>query len=129
MENLFIAATASTPEVDFRFDLHTLTLKGESYPENAASFYGGVLGKVNAYLEGCSQADITLNIALAYFNSSSTKILFSMLDGFNSAAKAGNHVTLNWYHDEDDETLAEFGDEIREDYPSIRFVDIPVNTN
>ncbi|MBV8464686.1 MAG: DUF1987 domain-containing protein [Burkholderiales bacterium] len=129
MENLHIAATASTPEVDFRFDRHSLTLKGESYPENASAFYGSVLSKVNVYLAGCSQADITLNIALAYFNSSSTKILFSMLEAFSRAAQAGNKVTLNWYHDEDDETLSEFGQEICEDFPAITFVDIPVQTN
>ena len=36
MDPLFIAATPTSPEVDFRFADHTLSLKGESYPENAS---------------------------------------------------------------------------------------------
>jgi hypothetical protein len=40
MEPLFIAASPTSPEVDFRFEQHTLSIKGESYPENAAAFYG-----------------------------------------------------------------------------------------
>lgn len=129
MENLFLPATPSTPEVDFRFDQHQLTLKGESYPENAMSFYGSLLTRVGQYLAACRSTDISLNISLAYFNSSSTKLLFSMLEAFNDAAKAGNRVTLNWYHDAEDETLYEFGQEICEDYPALIFVDIPVNTD
>ncbi len=129
MENLFIAATPSTPEVDFRFDQHTLSLKGESYPENATSFYGGVLERVRQYLAGCKGTEIRINVSLAYFNSSSTKLLFSMFDAFNQAALAGNEVSLNWFHDEDDETLFEFGQEIHQDYPALRFTDVPVNTD
>jgi hypothetical protein len=128
MEDLFLIATPSTPEVDFRFSEHQLTLRGESYPENAMAFYGTLLTRVGEYLKGCQSADITLNISLAYFNSSSTKLLFSMLEAFNNAAKAGNRVTLSWIHDEDDDTLAEFGQEICEDYPSLVFVDVPIQS-
>ncbi|MGQ5523249.1 DUF1987 domain-containing protein [Chitinimonas sp. PSY-7] len=129
MENLFIAATPSTPEVDFRFDQHMLAMKGESYPENAAAFYGVILERVRQYLSSCSQANIQINVSLAYFNSSSTKLLFSMFDAFNQAATSGNQVTLNWFHDADDETLFEFGQEIHEDFSALSFVDIPVNTD
>ncbi|WP_308418105.1 DUF1987 domain-containing protein [Chitinimonas sp. BJB300] len=129
MENLFIAATPSTPEVDFRFDQHMLAMKGESYPENATAFYGPILERVRQYLSSCSQTPIQINVSLAYFNSSSTKLLFSMFDAFNQAAAAGNKITLNWFHDADDETLFEFGQEIHEDFPVLNFVDIPVNTD
>ena len=53
---LFIAATPSSPEIDFRFEQHTLSIKGESYPENAAAFYGPLIASVRAYLEGCREA-------------------------------------------------------------------------
>ncbi|MBV1775621.1 DUF1987 domain-containing protein [Burkholderiaceae bacterium DAT-1] len=129
MDNLFIAATASTPEIDFRFSDHTLTMKGESYPENAVSFYGNVLNAVREYLKHCNDTDITLNMALAYCNSSSTKLLFSMLETFSHAVKAGNRVTLYWYHEEEDDTLYDFGQEIHEDYPDLTFVDKPVESH
>ena len=52
MDNLYIAPTPSSPEVDFRFDTHTLHLRGESYPENAAAFYGGILTRLLQRLRG-----------------------------------------------------------------------------
>lgn len=123
MENLFIAATPDSPEVSFDFHQHTLSLKGESYPENAAVFYGDALVRLRKYLAGCDQAQLTVNVALTYFNSSSTKILFSMFDALNEAAERGNRVVLNWFHDEDDDTILEFGQELHADFPAIEFID------
>jgi hypothetical protein len=127
MEPLFIAASPTSPEIDFRFDQHTLSIKGESYPENAAAFYGPVIARVQAYLESCSEAAITVNVSLAYFNSSSTKMLFSFFEALNDAAVAGNQVRLNWYHDEDDDTILEFGQELQDDFAALDFHDHAVS--
>lgn len=128
MEHFYLAASPSSPEVDFRFDAHTLSIKGESYPENAAAFYGPVIDRVQTYLAGCDGAAITVNVSLAYFNSSSTKMLFSLFDALNQAAIAGNAVRLNWYHDEDDDTILEFGEELRDDFDALDFHDHPVSS-
>ena len=50
MENLYIAPTPSSPEVDFKFDANRLGLRGESYPENAAAFYGDIIARLKNYL-------------------------------------------------------------------------------
>ncbi|MDB5992246.1 MAG: Fe-S oxidoreductase [Herbaspirillum sp.] len=124
MNNLFLAATASSPEVDFRFDEHQLSLKGESYPENAAFFWGGIIAGLREYLtQDNGVTPISAHVALAYFNSSSTKMLFALFGALNEKAKAGTPVILNWYHDEDDDTIFEFGQELREDFPALTFHD------
>ncbi|SAI07238.1 Domain of uncharacterised function (DUF1987) [Bordetella ansorpii] len=127
MDNLYIAATATSPEVDFRFDQHQLSLKGESYPENAAAFYTPIIEQLRAYLAGCDGATITADVALAYFNSSSTKMLFSIFDALDEAAQSGNRVKLNWYRDDEDETILEFGEELQADFQAIEFTDCPVS--
>ncbi|MYM28132.1 protein of unknown function [Duganella sacchari] len=127
MEPLFIAASPTSPEVDFRFDQHTLSIKGESYPENAAAFYGPVIARVQAYLDSYKDAEITVNVSLAYFNSSSTKMLFTFFEALNNAAIAGNQVRLNWYHDEDDDTILEFGQELQDDFGALDFHDHAVS--
>nr|WP_315430103.1 DUF1987 domain-containing protein [uncultured Albidiferax sp.] len=121
MDNLYVAPTPSTPEVDFKFDTHTLSLRGESYPENAAAFYGAVIAQLKNYLTQLSEGRVEVNIALAYFNSSSTKMLFNLIEALNDAVEAGNQVKLNWYHDEEDDTILEFGQELSEDFPAIGF--------
>ncbi|GKS75022.1 DUF1987 domain-containing protein [Acidovorax sp. SUPP950] len=127
MDNLYIAPTPSSPEVDFKFDAHTLSLRGESYPENAAAFYGDVLTQLRAYLAGQVDTKIEVSIALAYFNSSSTKMLFNLIEALSDAAGAGNEVVVHWYHDEEDDTILEFGQELSEDFPAIHFSTHPVS--
>ena len=129
MDNLFIAASPSSPEVDFRFDERRLSLKGESYPENAAQFWGDIIAALRSFLnEDTDAAAVTVNVALAYFNSSSTKMLFSLFGALNDKAKAGTEVVLNWYHDEDDDTIFEFGQELMEDFPDLVFNDHAVKS-
>ncbi|MEM5327082.1 DUF1987 domain-containing protein [Paraburkholderia sp. JHI2823] len=128
MENLFIAATATSPEIDFRFDENVLSLRGESYPENAAAFYAPVIERLNGWLKACKNAAITVEVTLTYFNSSSTKMLFNVFDALERAASAGNQVQVNWYRDAEDETILEFGEELQTDFTSIKFNDCPVAT-
>ncbi len=126
MDNVFIAATTTSPEIDFRFDQHRLSIRGESYPENAAAFYAPIIEQLGRYLAESEGAEINVDVALTYFNSSSTKMLFSILDALDQAAQAGSHVALNWYRDEEDETIAEFGEELKADFGAIAFTDRPV---
>ncbi|AJK45635.1 DUF1987 domain-containing protein [Burkholderia plantarii] len=126
MDNLFIAATTTSPEIDFRFDQHRLSIKGESYPENAAAFYAPIIDTMRKYLAESTGAAITIDVALTYFNSSSTKMLFSIFDALDQAAQSGSRVSLNWYRDEEDETIAEFGEELKADFDAIEFNDRPV---
>lgn len=124
IENLHIPGTASTPEVDFWFDTHRLSLKGESYPENAAAFYGKIIAGTRSYLAGLTGNEvIEAHVALAYFNSSSTKMLFSLFDALNQSAENGIHVELHWYHDREDDTIEEFGQELHIDFPALDFHD------
>ncbi|CAM5395772.1 DUF1987 domain-containing protein [Eoetvoesiella caeni] len=123
MNNIFIAASASSPEVDFRFDERELSLKGEAYPENAAMFWSEIISAARRFLEqDSSQTPIAVSVALTYFNSSSTKMLFSLFDLLNEAAATGTPILLNWYHDEEDDTIYEFGQELREDFVHLTFL-------
>jgi len=128
IDNFHIAGTACTPEVDFCFDIHRLSLKGESYPENAAAFYSQIISKTSEYLAGLASGDqVEVHVALAYFNSSSTKMLFSYFDALNQAAVRGVQVELHWYHDREDDTIEEFGQELHIDFPGLGFHDIPLD--
>jgi SiaC family regulatory phosphoprotein len=126
--DLIIAQTGSSPEVDFRFSANTLALRGESYPENAAAFYSEIIARTKAYLGALAKGEtVTVNVALTYFNSSSTKMLFTLFSAFNDAAEAGTPVVLNWQHDVDDDTILEFGAELHDEFPAIDFHDVAID--
>jgi hypothetical protein len=85
-----------------------------------------VIEKVRNWLAGGSHDEITVNVSLAYFNSSSTKMLFTLFEALNQAAMDGKQVRLNWYYDEDDDTILEFGQELQDDFGALDFVNHPV---
>ncbi|MBS0881219.1 DUF1987 domain-containing protein [Pantoea sp. JGM49] len=121
MQNLVIAATESTPEVNFDFESGQFSLRGESWPENAAAFYRPLLDALESW-QPAQSGQIEASIALRYFNSSSTKMLFSLFDLFNQLAQKGQKVELNWFFDEEDDVSEEFGQEL-----ALDFTDLQVN--
>ncbi|MDD2892499.1 MAG: DUF1987 domain-containing protein [Halothiobacillaceae bacterium] len=121
MQNLKLEATNTSPEVDFQFSEHRLALRGESYPENAAAFFGPIVEALNGYLAQTQNQVIEIIIELTYFNSSSTKVLFNIFNMLNLAT-ASNTINLHWRYDEDDDTILEFGDDLHEDFPAINYI-------
>jgi hypothetical protein len=121
MRNLKIAATDRSPEVDFDFEKHRLRLKGESYPEDVTAFYGPVVEALDDYLSGLGDGACFFDFELIYFNSSSAKAIMSLLEKLDEAAAAGAAVTINWYYDEEDDTMKDLGEEFGEDLERAEF--------
>jgi len=118
---IVLAATPATPEVNFDFAARRLVLKGESWPENAAAFFRPLLLAVETWLadQPAHTAPLQLHVALSYFNSSSTKLLFEFFELLNGFALRGTACELHWYYDADDDISEEFGQEVSMDFPAI----------
>lgn len=122
MTDLYLPATSDTPEIDFKFSSNTLRMSGEAYPENGVEFFRPILRQLQSHLKSLNGDTIEFNFQLTYFNSVSTKIFFSMFELLNEYAKAHpSCVLLNWYHDEEDDTILELGQDIQEDFTWIDF--------
>jgi len=121
MQDLYIPAERDKPEIDFKFSRHHLLLRGESFPENALAFYGPVVAALMGYLGETKDAQITVDVELRYFNSSSTKILLNVFRMLDRASSNGNTVFLNWRHDPEDDTVAEFGSDIASDFSTLEY--------
>lgn len=121
MENLMIAATERSPEVDFDFAAGRLSLKGESYPEDASSVFGPIFAALERFLSQADGRDIRFDFALIYFNSSSAKALMNMFQLLDKAAESGGKVVVNWHYAADDETMQEFGEDFSEDLEHLTF--------
>jgi hypothetical protein len=121
MPNLKIAATERSPEVDFDFDDHRLRLSGESYPEDVSAFYGPVFEALDRYLRQLGDGGCVFDFELIYFNSSSAKAIMSLVERLDEVAAKGAAVTVNWYYDEEDDTMRELGQEFGEDLEHVDF--------
>jgi len=118
-------ATDRSPAVVFDFGTQRLSISGESYPEDAAAFYGPLLQALGLHLADPAPVDVSLDIRLVYFNSSSAKALMNMFQMLEDAAAGGGRVTINWHYHNDDDTMEEFGEDFSEDFVHARFVLCP----
>jgi hypothetical protein len=121
MPNLLIAATDRSPAIEFDFEGHHLKLKGESYPEDVAAFYGPVFEALDGYLGDLGDGSCQFDFELIYFNSSSAKAIMTLLEKLDQAAANGASVTINWRYDEEDDTMKELGEEFGEDIENATF--------
>jgi len=108
MIDLNIAPTKTTPKVVYHPESKTLEFSGESYPENSVQFYQGIQKQIEALLAGSTEP-FTVNFKLDYFNTSTSKCIYDMLDFLESAHKRNGNITVNWYYKEQDEDMQESG--------------------
>ena len=121
MENLHIEATKSTPTIDFDAQKAILNISGESYPENTTQFYAAVFEWLEKFFEEVDDQEVTINIELIYFNSSSSKVLMDLFDMLEELSEDGKKIVVNWIYDEDNDASLEYGEEFAEDIESLTF--------
>ena len=121
MERLTLPATQFTPRVDLDYAARALVLQGESYPENAAEFYGPILTAVRQYMSDSQPGKTTVTLQFAYVNSSSTRSLQQLLTLLDSAARDGANIDVRWLVEADDDAMAELGVDLLSDKSSLSY--------
>jgi hypothetical protein len=105
MENLLVEKTKSSPYINLNAVTRTLTFRGESFPENAASFYDPVIKWINAYFSSVGNEKTVFEFEIIYFNSSTSKVFMSLFNALDSLTIAGRKIIVNWRATEENETL------------------------
>jgi len=124
-DSIYLKATDRSPSVEFDFATDQLSITGESYPEDAAAFFGPLLEAMGKYLAQAAGHSVVLDMRMSYFNSSSAKAFMNLFQMLEEAARKGVEVTINWrYHPEDD-TMEEFGEDFAEDFDHASFNLLP----
>ena len=113
MNLLDIPATTSTPRISFEPATNRLLLCGESYPENSFSFYAAIFAWLKEHL--ASGRALTLDIDVAYMNSSSTKCMLDLLDLLEESFRKGRQVEIFWRYDRENPRSFDLAEEFREE--------------
>ncbi|AUN94925.1 DUF1987 domain-containing protein [Pseudazoarcus pumilus] len=122
MTAMHIPATKETPEVVIDPATMSFRLAGESYPENAMAFYAPVRNQLESLLSQPAANDgVEAHFNLRYFNSSSTKLIRALVGMLHRRAADGVRVVAHWYHDPDDDMMAEFGEDLRDEFAALDF--------
>jgi len=118
METIKIQGTEDTPKIILDAGNEMLEISGRSLPEDVSSFYEPVLNWLTEYSENPNKKTI-FNFKLTYFNTASSKLLLDILMKLEEMKEKGQEVLIRWHYPEDDEDMAEAGEE----YADI--VDVP----
>ena len=119
MKDILIENTKSTPYVEFKYEEKRMIFKGESYPENAYSFYEPIYKLIDEYF--LSFKDLLIDFELSYINTSSIKCLIILFDKLNENYANGKNIVVNWYYDEENGFDYDMGQDFKMD------LDIPFN--
>lgn len=114
MNNLIIQETKYTMSVDFNAETGILSMSGNSYPEDALSFFETLNKWIEEYIKEV-KGEIILNIKLNYLNSSSSKCFMDIFDILENYSDNDGVVKVNWYYCVDDDEIKEAGEELLED--------------
>lgn len=112
MEGFFIKATRVTPSVYFNTKKSILDIRGKSSPENPLKFYNHLIESVSEYGQEKNNS-LTVNFALEYFNTSSSKCIYLLFKKVNELRiDQGKDIMINWYYEEGDEDMQEAGEDL-----------------
>ena len=114
MNNFSIPGSQSTPAIDGDWDHGTLSMQGDSYPENSYELFQQVFSWVERFLLEAGRP-LTLELRLLYLNTSSIKAMMDILDLLEEAHHDGKPVAVNWRYDPRNERVAELAEEFKED--------------
>lgn len=104
-----IKETLFSPSVKILADEHRIVISGQSKLEDPAPFYEKLIlvldENVNEF-----KTHTSIDFLLNYLNSSSSKWLFHILKGIQVKFQGKKIITINWYYDEDDDSMLEAGE-------------------
>jgi len=126
MEGFFIRATRVTPSIYFNPGKGLLDIRGKSSPENPLIFYKHLHDSIDKFGE-TSHANLILNAAFEYFNTSSSKCIYILFKKINDLrTEKGKNVKVNWYFEDGDEDMQEAGEDLSSFFNyEFNYVEIP----
>lgn len=118
MKNINIEKTNSTPGVQADSETGIIEISGKSYPENTAKFYQPIIDWIEDFIK-LKKTGLIVKFEIQYFNSSTTKIFYNLLDMLDEARRKGKAVTVNWVYDPENENAIEAGENFQDDFEAM----------
>ena len=131
MDSLILEKTGTSPFLHFNIDTKEFLIEGECRPENVLTYFTPILNWLNKFKTWADNLNepidetLQFQFKVQYYNSSSAKFLFNILQKLKHLEEEGVKVNMNWYYDELDEDLLENGKEF-EKILGLKFTYIPL---
>ncbi len=104
MKELILAPTKTTFGINFDYLNGVLNFSGTSYPDNAIEFFQPLTDWVKEFTLN-EDRPLIVNFNVNYFNTSSSKYLFKILELIDEYKNSGHTVEIYWHYIEGEEDL------------------------
>jgi Domain of unknown function (DUF1987). len=121
MQRLHIKPTSTSPEIILSPEDNCFIIRGKSAPEDVRSLYYPVIEWMKIFIDDVLKGEyksfnagnpVRFQIDLSYFNSSSAKFLYDILQELKRLNSAGIPVVVDWIYEEGDTDMKEAGSDI-----------------
>lgn len=101
-----IKATRNTPAVRYEPATPAFIVAGNSIPENAGEFYGPIIEHLHKEIPGMPDG-MSFIFCLPYFNSSSLKAIYLLLNEIKAGMDLGKRFDVIWHMEEEDDFMSD----------------------
>ncbi len=105
--NFYIQRTKTTPYA--LINNGYMKIAGKSVPVEEKNFFGVFNEQINRYIKKPNNKT-SLDFSLSHVNASSKRQIIGVLNQLESLISLGFDVEVNWYYEEDNEDVREFGE-------------------
>ena len=114
MNDFSLPGSQSTPAIQSDWAAGSISMQGDSYPENSFELRHPVFDWIERFLAE-AERPLSLELRLLYLNTSSIKAMMEIFDLLEGAHQQGKNVAVNWYYDRQNERVVELAEEFKED--------------
>ncbi|MFO7979132.1 MAG: DUF1987 domain-containing protein [Bacteroidales bacterium] len=114
MKEIIVEPTKTTFSVLFDFSKGLLHFSGNSYPENAIEFFQPLINKLKNVLKNYHKP-LEVVFVVNYFNTSSSKYMFKIMELLDQYKRKGNVVQVYWHLQPGEEDMLETWHELMDE--------------
>jgi SiaC family regulatory phosphoprotein len=118
-----IQQTYSSPHFTIDINSGIIEIKGKSIMVNVKEFYYPIINSIKELAE--KEINTIMNIELEYFNTSSSKQIFDIFEILTKLSRKVD-VYINWYYEEDDDSIYDSGLDYSLMFKKLKFNLIPI---
>jgi hypothetical protein len=119
LNTLIIEETQSSPRIVCDADDGSVSITGNSNPDNAIEFYEPMMKWLESFFSSCTTSAIVINLDISSFNSSSMKLFIQLFDMFETNSKSKN-IEIHWLYDKENQDMHEAGENLLNDYENLQ---------
>lgn len=112
--------TTSTPYVLVDEEKKYMKFQGRCFRDGVMEFFEPIISWLDTYLT-TDFGTFTFECGMDYFNSSTVKILSTLLKKLDQRSVGNNKVVVNWITASDNDIIIECGEDFEEDVENMEF--------